>query len=466
MSLISFGGLASGIDTASLIDALIEKQRINRIDPVKKRIEEYTQQNDALSDLTKKLESLSSVLQKFRAVNGGGISKLATSSSESRVTAAASNAASNGTYTVTVSQLASNAAFSFDDRFSSATATINSSINNGASAASRTVTVGIGTGTNTETVHVELTNSSTISDFVNSFNASSSKAEASIINVGTASSPSYAISIHSLNQGTELGELSISVGAEITSAGSGAFAAYTLSQATNATFSISGISGSLTRGSNTVNDVIAGLTLSLQSTGSATVSIRDDAATTTSSLQEFVDAFNDVLSFVAKNDRVVPDDEAAKTVFGPLSSTSLDESIVSMLRQALSSASGGSASVGVFADLGITTQRDGTLRLDTDRLAEAIAADSEGVRTLTTNFADAVAGVSGSIAQYTRFNGLIDMTERANSDQISALNNRVDDLEKALEKQRQSLESQYARLESLIGRMNSQRSALGGLITG
>jgi flagellar hook-associated protein 2 len=466
MSLVSFGGLASGIDTAALIDALIEKERVNRIDPITKRIEEYTQQNDAFSTLTEKLDTLSATLQKFRAVNGGGVSKLASSSAESRVTATASNAASNGSYSVTVSQLASNAAFSFDDRFVTPGAVINSGINNGASAASRTVTVEVGTGTNTETVNVELTSGSTLNDFVTSFNASSTKAEASVVNVGTTSSPSYAVTINSLNEGTELGELSVSVGSEITSAGSGAFTADTLSQATDATFSISGVSGSLTRGSNTISDVITGVTLSLQSTGSATITTRDDATATTSSLQEFVDAFNDVLSFVAENDLVIPDDESENTVFGAFSSASLDESILSSLRQALSSASGGGSSVGIFADIGITTQRDGTIKLDPTKLAEAIAADSEGVRTLTTNFADDVAGVSGTIAQFTRFNGLIDTTERANSDQISSLTNRVSDLEKALENQRQSLESQYARLESLIGRMNSQQSALGGLIAG
>lgn len=466
MAVINFTGLASGIDSGSLIQAILDQQRQARIKPLEKRLTELSDTNSAFSKLKELLEDVNSATSTFRQVNGTGLAKTAVSSSESRVSATASNAASNGTYAINVSTLASNATTSFDDRYLSSSAAVNSSINNGAAAADRTVTVEVGTGGDKETVALELTSSTTVSDFVSQFNASSSKAEASLVNVGTSGSPSYAVVINSINQGTQKGTVAVSVGSEITSAGSGAFASSTLSQATNATFAVDGIAGTFTRSSNSISDVVPGLTLDLQSTGSATVTVRDDAATTTSNVQAFVDAYNELVDYIRENDAVTEDESGDTSIFGSLSSTALDENVLSAIRQAFSSSSTSGGTVNSLADLGIATQRDGSLKLDTDRLSAAIAQDPESVRTITSNLGETLSSVDGTLAQYTRFNGLLGSSQRNNQTQIDSLNTRIADIEKALDLQKTQLTAQYARLESVVGKLNSQQSALTGLLPG
>jgi len=128
MALINFSGIASGIDTAALIDALIERKRAARVDPLEKQVTTLQDTNSAYSKLTDLLSELQNVASRFRILSGGGISKIVSSSDETVASAVASNSASNGTHSITVSQLAENATQSFDDTFSDPNAAVNSGI--------------------------------------------------------------------------------------------------------------------------------------------------------------------------------------------------------------------------------------------------------------------------------------------------------------------------------------------------
>lgn len=466
MALINFSGIASGIDSTALIEALLGQQRETRVKPLETKIAEFSDTNTVLEELTSLLTKLQTAAGKFREVNGSALSKVATSTNESVVTAAAGNAATNGTHTLTVTQLAKNATFSFNDRFSGTSSTIYSGMNDGASEANRTVTVNIGTGGNQETVGVVLTSTSTVNDFVNQFNSTASKATASAVNVGTSSSPSYAIMISSNEEGLDEGQVSVSVGSAITNGGAGAFNASTTSQALNSQFTVSGISGTITQSSNTVSGVIQGVTFSLQNTGTATISVSDDSAGTTATVQEFVDAYNDVVNFITENDLISQEDENGETtpVFGALSGTSLDESILGTLRSAISGASISGGSINLFADLGITTERDGTLSFDENVFKDALADEPESVRSITQNFGESVAAVDGSIAEFIKFGGLIDLAVQSNESQITTLQRRIADIEDLLSAQEQSLTSRFSKLEGLIGQLTSQQSALSSVL--
>ncbi|MBN8549499.1 MAG: flagellar filament capping protein FliD [Deltaproteobacteria bacterium] len=465
-SLISFSGLASGIDSSALIKATLDQSRAARITPLQNRIATLQDTNDSFSKLKELLSKLNTAASKFRTVSGGALAKSAASSDETIATASANGSAVNGSYSINVTQLARSANFSFNDRFASSSSTINSAINDGALAADRTVQVEVGTGSNQESISIELTSTTTISDFVEQFNAQSTKATASVVNVGTSSSPSYAISIASNNQGVDLGNLSVSAGSEIQSAGSGAFTASTITQAQNAEFTLSGVSGTISKSTNSVSDLLPGVTFNLQGTGSATISIADDSAATASKLQGFVDAYNEIVSYIAQNDSITRDESGkdAKLVFGSLSGTSLDEGLQSALRGAFSAASTSGNIVNTLADLGISTQRDGTLKFDSTAFTSALSSDPEGVRSITSNLGEGLSSVDGTIAQYTRFNGLIDTASKSGSDEISRLNERIGTIEAALLKEQESLTARFARLESLVGKLSSQQASLAQIL--
>ena len=465
MATQSFSGIASGLDTQALIDAASSASRQSRVVPNQKRVTDLQGANTAFTDLKSKLDDLKSTLQSFTSINGGGINKTGTSSRESVVSATATTTASNATYAITVNALATSHTYSFDQTFASTNSPIQSTLTGSEPEADRTISFTVGTGGEAETVSVVATDGAfSAQDYVSAFNTASNTARASLVNIGTASSPSYKIVISSLYEGTEKGTISrTALGAGMTN-----LAAFSENAAADASVSITGI-GTITRSSNSITDVIPGVTLGLSALGNATVKIAEDAPTTITKVQKFVDAYNDIVSFIADNNKITVEESGQDKAitFGPLSSSRIDDNALTAIRSAIAATvveSG--SSVRVFADLGITTQRDGSLKLDTNKLQEAISTEVTSVSGIFQSFADGVALTGATIDQYTRFNGLIDITTQANQTTIDELNQRISDAEAMIQRQAEALKARYSRLESLMGKMQNQQQSLTSALSG
>ena len=143
---INFSGLASGIDTAALIQASSDATRASRVAPSQKKLTELEETNAAAEELSTKLGLLKASLKDFTTLNGGGVSKNATSSKESVLSAGVSNSAVNGAYSVTVNSLAKNHTYSFDQTFASSSAAVDATLTGSEPALDRTVTFTVGSG--------------------------------------------------------------------------------------------------------------------------------------------------------------------------------------------------------------------------------------------------------------------------------------------------------------------------------
>ena len=465
MAGMSFSGLASGIDSAALIEAASEASRTTRVKPNEKRITELQETNAATEELSNKMDLLRATLKGFTTLSGGGVSKTGVSSKESVVTAEASNAAINGGYSVTVNSLAKNHTFSFDATFASISGAVQNTLSGAEPAADRTVSFTVGTGAEQESIGIEITDAAySASDFVTAFNNASSKAQASLVNIGTTASPSYKIVLTSVYEGTEKGTITqTAIGAALTN-----LVAHSEDAADDAEIVITGI-GTITRTTNSITDVIPGVTLNISSLGSATVRIAEDVDTTVSRVQDFIDSYNELVQFVNENNQVTRDDSKSEitNIFAPLASSRNDDSALTARRSALSSstASGGSAAR-IFADLGITTDRNGTLKFDSTKLKTAIASEPTSVSDILSSFADITATTSGTIDIYTRFQGLLELSVNNNKETISDLSNRIQEAEKQIERQADSMRARYARLEGLMSRLQQQQSSLTSALSG
>ncbi len=465
MATLSFAGIASGLDTQALIDATTNASRQTRVKPDQDRVSKLEGANTAFEELSAKLDALRDTLQNFTSLSGGGVAKVGTSSKESVVSATAQPTAFNGSYAVTVSALATNHTYSFDTTYSDIGDAIQSTLTGAEAESDRTVSFTVGTGTEQETVDVVITDGSfTIQNFVDEFNSTSQKARASLVNTGTTASPAYKIVISSLYEGTEKGTIArTSLGASLTN-----LSAYSENVAADSSVTISGI-GTLTRSTNTISDVIPGVSLELNSLGSSTVKIAEDSTSTISKVQEFIDTYNDLVQFIDSNNVVAreEDGEQVTNTFAPLASTRVDDNMLDSIRSEISAAVASSGtSVRIFADLGITSQRDGTLGFDTTKLQSAISSEVSSVSAVFQSFADSVATTGGVIDQYTRFNGLLDVTVNANKTTISDLNKRISEAEASIQRQADALKLRYARLESVMGRLQNQQQSLSSALAG
>lgn len=150
--------------------------------------------------------------------------------------------------------------------------------------------------------------------------------------------------------------------------------------ATNAAYKVDGVS--LTSVSNTIANVVPGVNLTLTATNAGAptqLSFSDPGAAITSAMQDLTAAFNEIMAEL-------------KTQTDPLTGDLARDSGARSLKQSFAALAGAvvmpNAAAGTprtLADLGLSTQRDGTFVLDSKRLAATLKADPKGAAAMFTN---------------------------------------------------------------------------------
>lgn len=153
-----------------------------------------------------------------------------------------------------------------------------------------------------------------------------------------------------------------------------------LGEAANAAFSIDGIS--MTAPSNTVAEAVPGVTLTLTGANpgaAATLSFADPAAAITGAMQDLTAALNEIASEI-------------RAATDPFTGDLSRDSGARQLKQAFATLAGTvvmpNAAPGAprtLADLGLSTQRDGTFALDAKRLTATLKSDPQAAAAMFTN---------------------------------------------------------------------------------
>ena len=215
----------------------------------------------------------------------------------------------------------------------------------------------------------------------------------------------------------------------------------TINAAVDASLLIDG-TYTITRSSNTITDAIEGVTLNLLKTDTAetTLEIKQDTQGVADRVQAFVDAYNSL-----------------QATFGSLSEGALDgdstiRTMESQFRTIFNTApSGLTTAMTALSELGIRTERDGTLSLDSATLNDALATDFDGVAELLGDddqgfafrlkaLADEILGTDGAIE--TRTDGV--------NSRIDTLDDRISNWEFRLEKIEARYRAQFTALDTLL----------------
>ncbi|CAH1073800.1 flagellar filament capping protein FliD [Candidatus Nitrotoga sp. 1052] len=151
--------------------------------------------------------------------------------------------------------------------------------------------------------------------------------------------------------------------------------------AKNADFKVNGVSVSKT--SNSVSDVIQGVTLNLKkiTTSPTTLTVAHDNASVSNSVSGFVKAYNDLAKTLKDISAYNPSTKQAAILQGD----STVRSLQSQLRNALGSpVAGASGALTTLSQIGISFQKDGSLGLDNNKLNSAIANNVSDIASLFT----------------------------------------------------------------------------------
>jgi len=137
---------------------------------------------------------------------------------------------------------------------------------------------------------------------------------------------------------------------------------------------------SISSASNEVSSVIQGVTLNLKTAEigkTVTLTIESDTTEVKEKINAFFESYN---STVAKMSELTAYNSADSSSNGILNGDSTVRNIQNMMRSVLNTPMDHiEGSIHSFADLGMLTQRDGTLELDEDKFAEALKNDLAGV---------------------------------------------------------------------------------------
>ncbi|AEG15380.1 flagellar hook-associated 2 domain-containing protein [Desulfofundulus kuznetsovii DSM 6115] len=505
-SSLRIGGLASGIDTDSIIKELMKAQRIplDRLNQNKQVLlwqqEDYRAIYDSLRAFRDRVFNM-----KLQATY---LAKKASSSNEAAVTATANPTATPGTYTVTVNKLATGVSkvsqielndetkdgtiLTLKDQFSLTTDTISFTLK----------------GSKGEKDFFFDTTKDTIYDVVKKINdanlgitasydsnlnrfilATTSTGKDAIVNV-TKDDNHFLSDASDYGTGTPSNTLKLKLvtGTEVT----GQDAEFNLSIGDANV-------NSYTSSTNTVT--VAGITLNLKQAdpnNPVTITVSNDTDAVFNAIKDFVSAYNEIIDKIngkltepryrdylplTDEQREQLSDEQEKkweekARSGLLRGDSLLESVVSRMRATMSAIVPGlAAGYDTLADVGITTlsyEERGKLYIDEAKLKGALQKDPDGVMNLFTKSAENYAEKGIAMRLYDDVNSAMALiSARAGTSssystadnsaigrQIAAMNERISTMEERLRQLEDRYWRQFTAMEQAIQQMNAQSAWL------
>ena len=238
--------------------------------------------------------------------------------------------------------------------------------------------------------------------------------------------------------------------------------------AANAAATINGLA--VTSSSNTLSNIVDGLTLNLSelTTSPVTVNVVTDTESLKKTITEFAAAYTAVVKLIAADTKYDPVSRKGGILQGDSAAVGLQR----QLRNLAGAASGASTTFGHLSDAGLQLQADGSMTVDATKLDAALANVGELKKMFSGSsltdptldgfgkrfrvVTDSMLGIDGSLT--TRTEGLGQRLQRNQKDQ-DALSLRLEAIEKRYRAQYTALDTAMARLTSQNNYITQQIAA-------
>ena len=447
---IQFGGLATGMDTNSIIDKLMSLERM----PIARLEADKTWMNNRLSAFIELDKKMHSFLDSIK--NLGDADSLqkrsAKLSTEDYLSASVSSEAMAGTsYQVEVQSLAqvqkSVSLAGFADKESS-------SFDTG--------TISITVGTTSHSIEITDENNS-LEGIMQAINDADIEVKAAIINDGSTDpyrlvltgenvATDFSLDDSGLNSGTGTDSLGVFEGP-------GGTTNPPVQEATRAHLFIDGIE--IYGNSNTLTEAIPGVTLDLvqAKTGETTnINISLDKSAIKSTIEEFAKGYNEVINFISGQS--VIEEKGGGILSGDSGINSIKRHLQNMLTTPFSN----SGVLNTLSQLGFETQKNGTLTVNDEVLTKAIDENLESVTTLLSG-EDGKDGLAKQFQDYlesmtSSTTGMLQGRKTSINSNVKRIDNRIETMETRLTQREKTLRAQFTAMEQLVSGFNAQSSYL------
>lgn len=245
----------------------------------------------------------------------------------------------------------------------------------------------------------------------------------------------------------------------------GGGAAGVIAQARSARLTVDGLQ--VVHDSNTIDKAIEGVTLNLTKADEAqtiNLTVGTDKSKVSTSLQQFVTAYNALTTTVDSLGAVVRLGEGVKPSTGPLVGDASLRSLQSGLRAELSRMQSGDG-INALAQMGITTQKDGTLALDSSKLDKVLNENFEHVAGYLTGGQGLMGRMDKVVAGFTKTDGVLDQRQASLRKTLNSVDEQRKALDTRMSKMKDRLVAQYTAMDQLVAKLNNTGDWLGSQLS-
>lgn len=435
MSAITFSGLASGIDSDSLISKLVAAEK-SAADPLTTSQNNLTTQKSIINSLSSSMSSLSTAMKALDLDSELKPQKV--TSSDSKIAVAVSSNALLGDHDMRVKQLASRQV------------TASKAFTSNVAGVMGTGSVDIAVAGSTKTVSWDSTD--TLDTIASKLNSAGAGVTASVLYDGT----SYRLMLNSTATGT-------ANAATFTDNGDGLDLSDPANQKIAAKDAIVNIDGiDVTRSKNIIDDALPGVTLTLNGVHAAAdpdtaVSVTTDNSALETKLNTLVTAYNAVQANLHNQLDYTGTTKGQNTLFGDSTLTNLQFQLGTIFSNAY-----GDSNLGA---LGLNRDKDGNLSLDTTKLESALSKDPDALSKVFVSggFASALEKLADNYTDSA--DGIFQAKTKSLTDQYSNLQDQIDEINQHADDLQTRLEAQFTALETTMSNLKTQSSQLTSFFT-
>ena len=442
-------GQGYGLEIGKIVDALVKADTSAKSNQIARQSSNNSAMLSGIGSLRSALTAFQDAMKKLNDKDAPSFNAFAgTSANENVVKVKSSNTAVPGTYDIKVDKLATSskvASQQFAGGASSAITAGEMTISQGGKDYKITVASGATLQSVRDQINKEMSAKGITANIINEAGGSR------LVFGSTTTGAGSDISVSGIP------ELAIDGTQKISGTGAG----YITDKAQDAEFTIDGLK--LTSPKNTVDNAISGLTLELTGVtapGAATgakVTVALDNDGLRKSVQSFVDAYNTLQKAVTALTTPTKDSSGNVTSLGPLTNDPTTRSLLGDVRKVLAEVGNGDR-LTTLSQLGINTQKDGTLEFNSTKFSSALNDKKLGpdIQQLFTGTNGLFERMNKAIDPYNSTGGSLD-SRKSNLDKAAkSLLDQQAALDRRTETLTASLTKKYAALDAALAKVKKQ----------